>query len=330
MSSHAQSISQLLVTGATGFVGRSLCSFLVSRGYVVRGTLLLDELPSSLVHGVEPTRVAPLGPTTDWSNAVAGVDTIVHLAARVHVMRETALNPLAEFRKANTEGTTRLARQAAEMGVRRFVFMSTIGVNGACSGDTPFTEMDIPQPHNPYAQSKHAAEQALRNISTATGMEVVIVRAPLVYGPANPGNFLSLLKAVHRGLPLPLAAIANRRSLVYVGNLVDALGSCAVHPTAAGKTYLVSDGEDISIPELIRRTASALNVPARLFPLPLSLMRLAGLLAGKSASVNCLTGTLMVDCSKIRRELGWQPPFTMDEGVKETAEWFLKSQGSVC
>lgn len=330
MSNTPESMRQVLVTGATGFVGRSLCTYLLSRGYFVRGTLLQGEMPSSLVSGVEPTPVAPLGPETLWERALVGIDTIMHLAARVHVMRETEQDPLAEFSKVNTDGTINLARQAALAGVKRFVFMSTIGVNGACSGDTPFTEMDTPQPHNPYAQSKHAAEQALRNISTAMGMEVVIVRAPLVYGPANPGNFLSLMKAVHRGLPLPLAAIANKRSLVYVENLVNVLVMCAVHTAAVGNTYLVSDGEDVSTPELIRRTAAALGVSARLFPLPVALMQLAGVLAGKRAAINQLIGSLQVDSSRVRWELGWQPPCTMEEGLRFTAEWFLQDQGSVC
>lgn len=311
-----------LVTGATGFVGRFLCEQLLAEGHTVRGTLLPPEKPSALVAGVEATLVQPLGPDTDWSAALEGVDTIIHLAARVHIMRETASDPLSEFRKVNLQGTEQLARQAAQANVKRFVFMSTIGVNGVNSGEKPYTEGDVPHPHNPYSASKHEAELALRQISIETGMEVVIIRAPLVYGPGSPGNFLSLLRIVSKSIPLPLASITNQRSLLYVGNLVDALAACATHPVAAGKTYLVSDGTDVSTPELIRQTAAALAVPARLLPFPVSLMRLAGKLTGKNGAVNRLTGSLTVDSSKIRRELGWVPPFTMEEGLKETAEWF--------
>ena len=268
--------------------------------------------------------IDPLGPDTPWCHALTGVDTVIHLAARVHVMLENAEDPLQEFRLVNTEGTARLAREAAKAGVKRFLFMSTIGVNGDNSGNTPYTESSLPHPHNHYSISKYEAEQVLHQISSETGMEVVILRAPLVYGPGNPGNFLSLLRIISKGIPLPLSSIKNKRSLIYVGNLVDALATCTTHPAAAGQTYLVSDGEDVSTPELIRRTASALDVPARLFPMPPSLMHLAGKLTGKSAAVNRLTGSLTVDSSKIRQELGWKPPFTMEEGLKETAEWFKK------
>ncbi|MBC8017858.1 MAG: NAD-dependent epimerase/dehydratase family protein, partial [Verrucomicrobia bacterium] len=221
-------------------------------------------------------------------------------------------------------GTERLALQAAQAGVKRFIFMSTVGVNGNSSGEKSFTESDDPQPHNSYSVSKYEAELVLQRISQKTGIELVIMRAPLVYGPGNPGNFLSLLRLVSKGIPLPFASIKNRRSLIYVGNLVDALATCAVHPAAAGQTYLVSDGEDVSTPELIRRTAAALGVPARLFPLPVSLMRLAGKLTGKSGAVNRLVGSLTVDSTKIRQELGWIPPFTMEEGLAETARWCCK------
>jgi len=239
-------------------------------------------------------------------------------------MRESSTDPLQEFRKVNLHGTERLALQAAKAGVGRFEFMSTIGINGDNSGAKSYAESDQPHPHNSYSVSKYEAELALKEISKQTGMEVVILRAPLVYGPGNPGNFLSLLRVISKGIPLPLASVTNKRSLIYVGNLVDALATCAVHPEAAGKTYLVSDGEDVSTPELIQRTAKELGEPARLFPFPISLMRLAGKLTGKSGAVNRLAGSLTVDSSKIRRELRWVPPFTMEEGLRETAGWFKK------
>ncbi len=316
---------RILVTGATGFVGRILCQRLLTDSLQVRGTLLESESPSSLPEGVEPVVIDPIGSGTTWCHALSDINTIIHLAARVHVMQETAVNPLQEFRKVNLYGTEHLARQAADAGVRRFVFMSTIGVSGDNSGDRPYTEGDTPHPHNPYSVSKYEAELALQQISQETSMEIVIIRAPLVYGPSNPGNFLSLLRIVSKSIPLPLASISNRRSLLYVGNLVDALATCATHPNAAGQTYLVSDGEDVSTPELIRRTAAALGVPARLLPVPVSLMRLIGKLTGKIATVNRLTGSLAVDSSKIRRDLGLEPPFTMEEGLQATAHWFKKT-----
>jgi UDP-N-acetyl-alpha-D-quinovosamine dehydrogenase len=317
----------ILITGATGFVGRTLCAELIGNKLRVKGTILAGEHPTALPENVEPVLIDPIDHHTNWQNALLNVETIVHLAARVHVVRETAADPLVEFRTTNTYGTLHLARQAAIAGVKRFVFMSTIGVNGDNSEQKPFTEADDPHPHNSYSVSKYEAEQALLEIYSKSGMQVVIVRAPLVYGPGNPGNFLSLLHIISKAIPLPLLSIQNSRSLIYVGNLVDALSTCALHSAAAGQTFLVSDCDDVSTPELIRRTASALHVPARLFPVPLSLMRLAGTLTGKSTAVNRLTGSLTVDSSRIQRELGWTPPFTMEEGLRETAKWYLKSHG---
>lgn len=317
---------RILVTGASGFVGRTLCVKLLAEGSFVRGTILANELETTLVAGTEPNVIESLGLHADFQHALADIDTVVHLAARVHVMQETAIDPLQEFRKVNLHGTERLARQAAQAGVKRFVFMSTIGVNGDNSGDKPYTEGDVLHPHNPYSVSKYEAELALKEISGQTGMEVVIIRAPLVYGPDNPGNFLSLLRIVSKGIPLPFGTIQNKRSLIYVGNLVDALASCATHPAAAGKTYLVSDGEDVSTPELLLRVARALGVPSQLVPFPVSLIKLAGKLTGQNRAVNRLTGSLSVDSSKIRQELGWRPPFTMGEGLRETATWFNRER----
>lgn len=312
---------QLLVTGASGFVGRFLCTRLLAEGCSVRGTLLGSETPASLVKGVEPVLIEPLGSDTPWSQALSGIDTIIHLAARVHIMNDPLADPLTEFRRVNAEGTMHLAREAAKAGVKRFVFISSIKVNGEESATT-YTEVSPTQPTDPYGISKWEAEQGLRSIASETGLEVVVVRPTLVYGPGVKANFFNMMKVVSKSLPLPLGSISNKRSLIYIGNLVDALAICATHPDAAGKTFLVSDGEDISTPQLVMSTAHALGVSARLFPLPLSLMRLAGKLAGKCAAVTRLTGSLTVDSSKIRRELGWKPPFTMEEGLLETAKWF--------
>ena len=312
----------LFITGATGFVGTALLKRLLQDNVRLTVAVLDGENAEHLPVSVERVTVEPLSEYSDYSQALHNVDTVIHLAARVHVMQEIATDPLHEFRKVNLHGTERLARQAAQAGVKRFVFMSTIGVNGDNSGNNSYTENDPPYPHNPYSVSKYEAECALKHISVETGMDVVIVRAPLVYGPGNPGNFLSLLRVVSKAVPLPFASIINKRSLIYAGNLVDALATCATHPAAAGQTYLVSDGEDVSTPELLRRTAKALGVTARLFPCSVVLMRLAGKMTGKSGAVKRLIGSLTVDSSKIQRELGWKPPITMDEGLLETAAWF--------
>lgn len=315
----------ILITGASGFVGRSLARHLMASGVCVRGTLLASEASTSLVAGVELTRIEPLGPDTAWQHALTGIDTVVHLAARVHVMRENTAEPLAEFRKVNVEGTTRLACEAAKTGVKRLVFVSSIKVNGEES-DSPYHADSLYNPQDPYAVSKMEAEQNLRRVADETGLEVVIVRPPLVYGPGVKANFFKMMQVVQRGLPLPVGSIHNRRSLIYVGNLVDALATCATYPKAVGQTFLVSDGEDVSTPELIRRIASSLGVPARLFSFPVSLMKVVGKLTGKSGAVHRLTGSLTVDSSKIRQELGWTPPFTMECGLRETAAWYKMTQ----
>lgn len=312
---------RILVAGATGFVGRFLCERLLAQGYMVRGTLLPVEKPEALFGAVEPIVVQPLSSDTDWHNALEDVKTVIHLAARVHIMDDPSADPLAEFRRVNVEGTLKLARDAAGARVKRFVFVSSIKVNGE-ETNTPYTSESAVNPTDPYGVSKREAEVGLRQIETETGLEVVIVRPTLVYGPGVKANFLKMLHTVQQGFPLPLASITNKRSLIYIGNLVDALATCATHPEAAGKTFLVSDGEDVSTPELIRRIASALEVPARLFHFPVPLMKLAGKLTGKSAALNRLTGSLTVDSSKIRNELGWKPPFSLYEGLQETAKWF--------
>jgi UDP-N-acetyl-alpha-D-quinovosamine dehydrogenase len=308
-----------LVTGATGFVGRALCRRLLEDGASVvagiRQQAKLDE-------GVTPVVVGEINEATDWSQALSGVDVVFHLAARAHVLRETAADPLAEFRKTNVAGTERLARSAAAAGVRRLVYVSSIGVHGLYTEPgKKFSEADIPQPHNAYALSKWEAEQALTRVAGETGLEVVIVRPPLVYGPGAPGNFAQMLAVVSKGIPLPFASVRNQRSLVYVDNLADALIACTVHPAAAGQTYLVSDGEDVSTPELLRQLADVLGVPARLPPCPPVLLRLAGRLAGKREQMERLLGSLQVDSGKIRRELNWLPPYTLQQGLQATADW---------
>ena len=263
--------------------------------------------------------------STDWSELLRHTDVVIHLAARVHVMHDDVEDPLAAFRAVNLHGTVNLARQAAAAGVKRFVYVSSIKVNGECTDVKPFTESDDPNPQDPYGVSKWEAEQALGKIGHETGMEMVIVRPPLVYGPGVKANFYSLLKLVSKALPLPLGSIHNRRSMIYVGNLVDALILCATHPAAAGRTYLVSDGEDVSTPQLVKEIAIAMKRPDRVFPFPLSIMRLAARMTGRSPAVDRLTQSLEIDNSKIRKELGWQPPYSMQQGLQKTADWFFLS-----
>jgi nucleoside-diphosphate-sugar epimerase len=311
----------VLVTGATGFVGRPLCEKLLTTFGLVRGAVWIAEPATDLSAGVQPSPIEAIGPNTYWSEALSGIDTVVHLAARVHVMDDTTEDPLEAYREVNVTGTETLARQAVACGVKRLVFISTVKVHGE-ETDVPYTEEDALAPEDPYGVSKQEAEDMLRQIAVETGLEVVIIRPPLVYGPGVKANFLRLIGIIQRGIPLPLACLHNRRSLIGLGNLVDAIINCATHPRATGNSYLVSDGEDVSTPELIRMIATAFGRPSRLFPVPLPLMRLAGTLTGKRAAVDRLAGSLTVDTTKIRRELGWQPPYTMAQELAETAEWF--------
>lgn len=254
---------------------------------------------------------------TDWRGALAGCDTVIHAAARVHVMNKDAGNDLAAFREINVSGTRRLAEQAAAGGVRRFVYVSSIKVNGESTvPGRPFRACDAPAPVDAYGISKLEAEQALQQVALATGMEFVIVRPPLVYGPGVRANFAALVRLVRRGVPLPLAAIDNRRSLVALDNLVDLLAHCLEAPQARGRVLLISDGQDLSTPELIRGIAAAAGVPARLFPCPPEILRLLGSLTGRSAAVERLCGSLQVDISETRDLLGWQPPVDVAEALR--------------
>lgn len=312
---------KILVTGANGFIGRELCNALIEKGYIVRGTVRSKESAESLPDNVEPVIIGPIGPDTYWSDALKEIDVIIHLAARVHVMNETAPDPLAAFRQVNTQGTEHLARTASSVGVQRLVYISSVKVNGDGRIE-PYAVQDEPDPQDPYAVSKYEAEQALHRIAGETGMEIVVIRPPLVYGHGVGGNFLRLLEAVHRGIPLPFASINNLRSFIYLGNLVDSIITCINHSKASGQTYLVSDGEDVSTPELIKRLAKALGVTECLFPFPSFLFRLLGKLTGRADEAKRLIGSLVVDSTKIRTDLGWKPPYTMEQGLKKTAEWF--------
>jgi nucleoside-diphosphate-sugar epimerase len=310
----------VLVTGANGFVGRALCSALAAAGHGLR---MAVRAPQPGLSGA--VAVGDIGPTTDWRAALDGVDSVVHLAARTHVRRETAADPLPEYRRINVGGTEHLARSAAAQGVRRLVFLSSVKVNGESTAERSFTEDDAPRPEDAYGASKLEAEQALARVAAATGLEVAVLRPPLVYGPGVKGNFLSLMRLVARGLPLPLGAIRNRRSLIYVGNLADAIVTTIRAPRAAGATYLVADGEDVSTPDLVRGLAQALGVTARLPALPLAALKFPAAILGKRAELARLAGSLQVDGSRIRRELDWRPPFTLAQGLELTAKWYSGS-----
>ena len=314
---------KFLVTGANGFVGRYLCAELIRQGHTVRAAVR-SAIP--LDNPIEVSIVGTIDGETNWTDALRGIDVVIHLAARVHVMKDEDSDSLAEFLKVNTQGTANLASQAAVAGVKRLVYVSSIKVNGEQTTETrPFIESDKPNPQDAYAISKWQAEQTLQRITQETGLEVVIVRPPLVYGPGAKGNFIRLLVAMDKGIPLPLASVRNKRSLIYLGNLADALIACASHPAAAGKTYLVRDGEDISTPELLRQIAISLEKPAKLFPLPAWLLLGLGGLFGKSETVKRIVGSLRINDDLIRKELSWKPRLTLQQGLYATALLYRQS-----
>jgi len=274
--------------------------------------------------GARPVVVGDVGPDTDWSEAVAGVRCVIHLAARVHAMRDEAPDPLAEHRRVNLSGTMGLARAAAAAGARRLVFVSTVKVMGE-GRELPYGPSDSPAPVDPYATSKWEAEQALRSLAEASGLEVVVVRPVLVYGPGVRANFLRLLQLVDRELPIPFGAVQNRRSLLFVGNLADALRVAASAPVAAGTPYFLSDGSAVSTPQLVRSLAAAMGRRPRLLAIPPWLMRGGLTLLGKRAVANRVLGSLTVDPSAFQATAGWAPPCSFEEGVSRTVEWYLRS-----
>lgn len=332
---------KVLVTGATGFIGQALSLSCIKRGFQIQRAIRVnpEQFSNKKIKKSGKTGdfvcVGSIGSHTDWSNVLQDIDAVVHLAARVHVMQDKSENPLEAFREVNSAGTDRLAGEAAKAGVRRFVYLSSIKVNGENTGlrtenlglskskaGASFSESDVPNPQDPYAVSKWEAEQALYTIARETSMEVVIIRPPLVYGPGVKANFLKMMLWVHRGVPLPLGAINNKRSLVALDNLVDLITTCIDHPAAANQTFLVADGEDLSTTELLRRMGRALGKTARLLPLPEWLLKIGFTAIGKSDIAQRLCGSLQVDISKARNVLGWEPPVSVDEGLKKTVEWY--------
>jgi nucleoside-diphosphate-sugar epimerase len=316
---------RILVTGGTGFVGREVLRLAVRAGVAVRAAV--RRVDASVPNNVEAVIVPDLAPDTDWARAVRGVDVVVHLAARVHVMRDAAPEPLAKFRSTNVGGTLALARIAAAAGVHRFVFLSSIKVNGERTDPgRPFTSRDAPAPQDAYAASKFEAEQGLAQLAAEGTMEFVAIRPPLVYGPGVGANFHAMMCWVRRGWPLPFGLIHNCRSLVARGNLCDLIMTCLSHPAAANCTVLVADGEDLSTTDLLCRLGRALHCPARLVPVPSVLVKLGFALVGRGDIAMRLCDSLQVDIAPTEQLLGWKPPLALDEALQETASDFLRAQ----
>ena len=308
----------VLVTGASGLVGRRLSHRLVREGFNVRAAVRCSK-PAAILN--PQVAVGAIDQATDWRQALLDVQTVVHCAARVHVMHDAEADPLGAFRAVNVHGTQNLARQAAAAGVKRFVFISSVKVNGeSTQPGHAYTETDAPNPQDAYGQSKFEAEQGLRKIALETGMEVVIIRPPLVYGPGVKANFAALMHAVQRGWPLPLGAVYNQRSLVALDNLVDFIVTCITHPQAANQTFLVSDGQDLSTTALVRGMAQAVGMPARVLPVPVWVLQAGARLLGKGDAVQRLCSNLQVDIAKARTLLGWVPPVSIDEGLRRAAQ----------
>ena len=312
---------KVLVTGASGFVGSALCAHLVTEGHVVIGAVRNTQ--GKPLPGVEYQIVSDMSIGANWREVLTDINVVVHCAARVHVMKEASVDPLAAFREVNVKGTACLAEQAVDRGAKRFIYISSIKVNGETTSGHPFKADDTPAPEDPYGISKWEAEQVLREIAEKTGLEVVIIRPPLVYGPGVRANFLRLMQGIKSGVPLPFGAINNSRSLVALDNLVDLIETCLNHPAAINQTFLVSDGEDLSIKDLLQRTAVALGRPARLIPVPVSVLWTMSRLLGRADFAQRLCGSLQVDISKTRDCLNWSPPVSVDDALRKTAKYFL-------
>ncbi|MFT5592919.1 MAG: UDP-glucose 4-epimerase [Oceanicoccus sp.] len=306
---------RILLTGSTGFIGSVITVQFKSSDYqlcpVVR--YLKDDSPLNAIE------VGDIDGNTDYNGALSDVDVVIHVAARAHMMSDESSDPLAEYRKVNVEGSENLARQAAAAGVKRFVFISSVKVSGeSTTAKSPYSELMKPAPEDAYGQSKYEAEEVLKQVAADTGMEVVIIRPPLVYGAGVKANFLSLLKLSTLSIPLPFGTVNNKRSMVYVGSLVDFIIRCIDHPNAANQTFLVSDGEDLSLKSLITYIRKAMGKSPLLLPVPVGLFKLAGKLTGKSGVVDRLVGNLQVDSSKARELLDWTPPYTVEQGIAAT------------
>ena len=312
-------MKNVLITGTNGFIGHSIVLTLVATGdYKVRAAI--RKTSATLPQSVEVYENLDISEKIDWTRALENIDIVIHCAARVHVMRDKSKDPIMDFRKVNTEGTLNLARHAASSGVKRFIFLSSLGVNGAETSNNPFKADDIPQPYSPYTLSKMEAEFGLLEISQTTKMSVVIVRPPLVYGTKAPGNFGLLMRIVKKRIPLPLGAVKNKRSFVFIDNLVDMIICCLSHPNATNQVFLVSDDEDLSTTILLKKMAMAFNKSTLLLPIPKFILYVAARAIGKSKVAQQLLGSLQIDMEKTKSLLEWKPPFSVEEALRKIAE----------
>jgi nucleoside-diphosphate-sugar epimerase len=311
----------VLVTGANGFVGTALCAALRTAGFGVRGVVReKDRNDPALIE------VGSFGPRTEWEPLLTGVDCVVHLAARTHHVSDRGMEALELYRASNVEPAVRLAHAAVTCGVRRLIYLSSIKVNGEAT-ENPYTELDVPKPEDSYGLSKWETEQALTGIAAGTSLELVILRPPLVYGAGVKGNYFRLMKCVANGIPLPIGSVRNLRSMVYVKNLAHAIVTCIDAPKAANRVYLVCDDEALSTPDLVRMNAAALGVKPRIYPSPVSLVRMATRIVGKSAEFKRIASSLVIDNARIKSETGWSPPVTCEQGIFETALWYVTHVG---
>jgi len=318
-------MSKILITGATGFIGTPLINVLRNHGHILSGTTRKNGVMSG-PNGIPLHRVPEINGNTDWSNIISGAEVIIHLAARVHVMKDRSRNPMEEFRRVNTQGTKALALQAAKAGVKRFIFLSSVKVVGETSPLNGFKESEATSPpDDAYGISKYEAEQELLKIARRSAMEVVIIRPPLVYGPNVRGNFLRLLKLAKRNYPLPLGSISNKRSLLFVDNLTDAITKTVDHPGAANKTFFICDDEDLSVTQLINKISLAFGSESRNFNVPQKWLNLFGKITGNSEIIKRLTQSLTVDSAKIKLDLNWSPPVQSDKGIEKTVNWYNRS-----
>ena len=309
----------ILVTGSSGFVGKPLCKTLIAKGYQVRQI----TRNKALANGNDVVFIDSIGSQTDWTEALKGVDTVIHLAARAHMMNETSQNPIEVYREINTFGTTKLAQDALKQGIKRFIYISTIKVNGE-STIVPFRESSTPNPTDPYGISKFEAEKLLKDLCKNTPMNLVILRPPLIYGPAAKGNVQRIISLIQKGIPLPFGCINNKRTMLYLNNLIDLLLHILGYQEKINDTFLVSDRESLSTKELVQELAAVLNPKQIIAPVPICILKALGRILGRSDEIQRLTENLEVDTTYLTQKLGWKPPYSPQQGLRETAEWYQK------